>query len=105
MADATTGIDTIVQGPGNDTLTVTDPTQIQPEDFFDGGGGTDVIAVGGPVIDLSVAETDATHGFHNYEGLTFTGAQSILVLDAAQFGAGLISNTLTVTGTAATQII
>ena len=35
MANATTGVDTITQTAGPDSLIVTDTTEVQPTDFFD----------------------------------------------------------------------
>ena len=72
---ATAGNDIITQTTGDDTLTVTATAQVGANDFFDGDAGTDTIVLGvagaGTSIDLSKAGTDATHGFHNYEGITF----------------------------------
>ena len=43
---ATTGVDTIDQGDGADTLNFTASNQTQNGDVFDGGTGTDTIVVG-----------------------------------------------------------
>ena len=47
---ATTGIDTIDQGDGADTLNFTADNQTQNGDVFDGGTGTDTIVVGTPDV-------------------------------------------------------
>jgi len=102
----TTGIDNILPTAGADTLTVSNTdqvagfNQIQLEDFFDGGGGTDTIFIDNQDIDLEGVNTDSTHGFHNYEGVTFLNATdfSQASFDALQFGGDLISTALTVTG-------
>ena len=63
---ATTGIDNIPQTAGADTLTVSNTdqaagfNQIQAEDFFDGGGGTDTIFIDNQDIDLEGVNTDST---------------------------------------------
>jgi Ca2+-binding RTX toxin-like protein len=97
---ATTGVDNIPQTAGADTLTVSNTDQIQLEDFFDGGGGTDSIIIDGQDIDLEGVNTDGTHGFHNYEGVTFLNSTSIseASFDALQFGGDLVSTALIVTG-------
>jgi len=103
---ATTGIDNFPQTAGADTLTVSNTdqvagfNQIQAEDFFDGGGGTDTIFIDNQDIDLEGVNTDSTHGFHNYEGVTFLNANdfSEASFDALQFGGDRISTALTVTG-------
>ena len=108
---ATAGNDIITQTTGDDTLTVTATAQVGANDFFDGDAGTDTIVLGvagaGTSIDLSIAGTDATHGFHNYEGITFanTSGTGTATFNAAQFGSGLISNSATITGNTGTQAI
>jgi Ca2+-binding RTX toxin-like protein len=101
---ATIGNDNITQSPGTDTLTVTDSNQMQSGfDFFDGGLGLDTIVVGavgaGTNILLALA-TDLTHGFHNYEAIKFqnTSGTSFAGFAELQFGTGLISTSLAVTG-------
>ena len=108
--NASTGNDNIVQGSGADTLTITNQNQLNANDFFNGGAGDDTINISrlsGLTVDLSVVTTSATRGFHNYEGLSFnnTSGTSGATLNAAQFGAGLISNSLDVTGAAGTQTL
>src|SRR3990172_9655055 len=109
--NATTGTDNPTLTNNADTVTVTNTDQIQATDFFDGLNGTDAIVIGtagaGVNVDLSAAGTDATHGFHNFERLTFTNTSgtSTATLSAAQFGTGLISNSLAVVGTSSTQAI
>jgi serralysin len=106
--DATTGTDNHAQSADADTLTITNTDQIQQDDFFDGAGGTDSIIISGADIDLEAVVTDITHGFHNYEAVAFINATSFseVSLDRVQFGAGLISDALTVTGVdGGTQIV
>jgi len=109
--DATTGTDTVTQTTGDDTVRVTATAQVDATDFFDGDTGTDTIVVGvtgsGTSIDLSAAGTDATHGFHNYEGITFaaTSGTATATVNAAQFGSGLIANSVTITANTGTQAI
>src|SRR5262245_52828942 len=100
---ATTSVDSITQTTGPDTLTITDSTQIQTTDFFDGNAGTDTIVISGTTgvgLDFTAMQTDAAHGFHNYEALTFnnTSNTSLVNFNVGQFGTGLISNALAVTG-------
>src|SRR4029078_9203782 len=101
--NATTGIDTITQGSGDDTLTITDNAQVQGPDFFDGLGGTNTILCSTAApgsLSLNSVNTDASHGLHNYGAISFVGAAFTAVfLDANQFGTGLISDTVAVTGT------
>src|SRR4029079_14480390 len=104
MANATTGVDTITQTAGPDSLIVTDTTEVQPTDFFDGAAGFDTIVVGptgaGTTVVLAGVTTDLTHGSHNYEALAIqnTSGTTQAILTAAQFGTGLIANNLAVTG-------
>src|SRR6478672_489941 len=93
---ATTGVDTIDQGDGADTLSFTAANQTQNGDVFDGGTGTDTIVVG---TGLTVFGFQAlpTGGFFGYEGLTFSGAGDARFV-GIQFGNGLISNSLHLTG-------
>jgi len=109
--DATIGTDSVTQTTGDDTVRVTATLQVDATDFFDGDAGTDTIVVGvagsGTSIDLSVAGTDATHGFHSYEGITFaaTSGTATATFNAAQFGSGLIANSATITGNTGNQAI
>jgi Ca2+-binding RTX toxin-like protein len=101
--NATIATDNITQTGGPDTLTVTDSNQFQGTDFFDGGLGTDAIVIGtlgaGVIVNI-IGLPDATHGFHNYEAITFknTSGFSAVSLAAVEFGAGLISSSLALTG-------
>lgn len=106
-AQPTNGIDNITQGAGDDTLTFRYQSSVNAGDFFDGGTGNNTISAGGDynsssilLLDYSVLTTDANHGLHNYQNLTFGPEISIelVVFDGAQFGNGLISNNLNVTG-------
>ena len=108
--NAVNGADNITQTSGTDTLTFTNTNQVDAQDFFDGGGNTDAIVISsatGLSFNFTTYGTDATHGFHNYEALTFnnTSGTSSGTFNAAQFGAGLISTSLAVTGAGGTQSI
>src|SRR5262245_28787660 len=109
--NATTGTDTVTQTDPDNTVTVLATNTISGVDFFNGAGENDEIVIGSSgagTTDLSTAGTDATHGFHNYEGIRFGNSSGTrtAIFNAAQFGNGLISTTLKVTGTtAATQIL
>jgi Ca2+-binding RTX toxin-like protein len=103
--DATANTESITQTNNPDTLTITDQTQIQPGDFFDGLLGNDTIVVGaiGPGINqviLFIPPTPTT-GFHNYEAVKIqnNSGTTAVVFASTQFGAGLISTSLAVTGT------
>jgi Ca2+-binding RTX toxin-like protein len=93
---ATTGVDIIEQGDGADTLIFTASNQTQDGDIFVGGTGTDTIAVG-PGVSFLAYQVFPSGGFFGYEGLTFNGTANAL-FEAMQFGSGLISNSLHVTG-------
>jgi Ca2+-binding RTX toxin-like protein len=101
--NATTGTDNIDQLDGDDTLTITANDQIQALDFFDGGTDNNTIlcSTAGPdSLLLFNVTTDGSHGFHNYGAINFVGADFTAVfLDANQFGAGLISTSLSIKGT------
>jgi len=103
-SNATINIDNIPQTGSPDTLTVTDHTQIQFGDFFDGGLANDTIIVGtvGPGINISLfIPPTVTTGFHSYEALKLqnNAGSTAVAFSADQFGAGLISTSLAVTGT------
>ena len=69
-----TGVDNITQGSGNDTITITLQADIQVNDYFNGGTGTDTILVSsttGVNIDISSMGISSTTGFHSYEALAF----------------------------------
>ena len=93
---ATTSVDTFDQGDDNDTLVFDASNQTQNGDVFDGGTGTDTIVVGAGVT-LSALDLLPGGGFFGYEGLTFNGA-GLAVFTGIQFGSGLISNSLHITG-------
>jgi len=94
--NATKNIDTIDQGDGADTLIFTASDQTQDLDAFRGGTGTDTIVIGAGVT-LSALDLLPGGGLFDYEGLTFNGA-GLAVFEAIQFGSGLISNSLHITG-------
>ncbi|MDH2348678.1 VCBS domain-containing protein, partial [Bradyrhizobium sp. SSUT77] len=105
-----TGVDNITQTSGNDTITITLQADIQANDYFNGGNGTDTVlisSVTGVAIDISSMGINSTTGFHNYESLAFnnTSGTSSLTLNAAQIGTGLISSSLAVTGAGGVQNI
>jgi Ca2+-binding RTX toxin-like protein len=100
---------TILAGAGNDTLIVGNAAQVQVTDRYDGGADSDVLQIGlagaGTSISLTAAATNGVDGFVNIEGITFvnTSGTSTATFGAAQFGAGKIATTSTITGTASTQ--
>ena len=100
---------TILAGAGNDTLIVSNTTQVQATDRYDGGTDTDSIQIGvagaGTSISLTAAATNGIDGFVNVEGITFvnTSGTSTATFNSTQFGAGKISSTSTITGTSSTQ--
>jgi Ca2+-binding RTX toxin-like protein len=105
--NATTGQDNFTGDSANDTVAVTDTSQIQSSDVFNAGAGTDAIQVGSssltPVtVDLSAAGTDGIHGFLGFEALKFLNLSgtSSATFSSAQFGTGLIAPTLAVSGVA-----
>ena len=111
---ATTGNDNPPLSAGDDIVRVTTTGLIQAADTFQGGDGIDTIIIGtknaSVAIDLSLASSDGTAGFLNFEALAFgntgNGGQSAAVtLSSAQFGTGKISNTLAVSGTAGTNAV
>ena len=71
---------------------------------YDGGDGTDTLQIG-TTGDFCSAATDGADGFISIEGIKFVNGFGIstATFDAAQFGAGKISLTSTITGDAGTQ--
>jgi len=102
---------TILAGAGNDTLVVSNTTQVQVADRYDGGADNDTLQIGlagaGTSISLTAAATNGIDGFVNIEGVAFvnTAGTSTATFGSAQFGAGKISNTALITGTASTQAL
>jgi Ca2+-binding RTX toxin-like protein len=102
---------TILAGAGNDTLIASNTTQVQAADRYDGGADNDTLQIGlagaGTSISLTAAATNGIDGFVNIEGITFvnTSGTSTATFGSAQFGAGKISNTALITGTASTQAL
>ena len=100
---------TILGGAGNDTLIVSNTTQVQVTDRYDGGADNDALQIGltgaGTSINLTAAATNGIDGFVGIEGITFvnTSGTSTATFNSTQFGAGKISTTSTITGTASTQ--
>ena len=101
---ATTGVNqfTGTGGGGNtsssaDEILVTAQNQIQSGDLFDGGAGTDTLRLGAS-LDFTSILNGVTSGIKNIEILRFNGA-STATFRSDQFGAGLLSNTLTLRGT------
>lgn len=107
------GDDTIIYSSSNQVdNTLADPATSTPrtQDTIDGGDGFDTIQVGtggaGVSIDFAkasqVAPITPPALFFNIEALAFTNTSgnSIAKFDAEQFGAGLISSNLRVTGIA-----
>ena len=88
----------VLGGAGDDTLVYTG-TSVAASTRYDGGGGTDtlqILATG----DFSGAASNGVDGFINIEAITFvdTSGTTIATFGAAQFGAGKISATSTITG-------
>ena len=105
---ATTGTDNPTFSTGADIVEVTTTGLIQAADTFQGGDGIGTILIGTKNatvnIDLSLASSNGTAGFLNFEALAFgntgNGGQSATVtFSSAQFGTGKISNSLAVSGT------
>ena len=101
---ATTGVNqfTGTGGGGNtssnaDEILVTAQNQIQSGDLFDGGAGTDTLRLGAS-LDFTSILNGVTSGIKNLEILRFNGAHTA-TFRSDQFGAGLLSNTLTLRGT------
>ncbi|MBV8187345.1 MAG: DUF4347 domain-containing protein, partial [Alphaproteobacteria bacterium] len=105
------GVSTVVGSSQADTFVFTNTNQVVAGSKFDGGGGTNVIQVGnggaGSSIDFSGASSDGVNGFLNIAGITFTNTSgtSTATFSSAQFGAGKISNSVTITGSAATDAL
>ncbi len=61
----------------------------------------------GTSIDLSAGATDGVNGFLNVEAVNFTNTSgtSTATFNAGQLGAGKISNSVAITGTASTQVL
>ena len=109
---ATAGTDTFSGTTASDTFIVATGT-VSATDTFSAGGdpGIDVIQIGtagaGTSVDLSAAATDGVAGFLDFEAITFVNISgtSTATFNAAQFGAGKISTTVAITGTAFTQAL
>src|SRR5262249_7557544 len=97
------GVTTIVGSSQADTLVFNGNGPVVAGSKFDGGGGSDVIQVN-MSIDFSSAASDGVNGFLNMEGITF-GGTSTATFSSAQFGAGKISNALTITGSSGTDAL
>src|SRR5262249_1554890 len=106
-----TGSESIVGGNENDTFIVASTAQVGSGDKYNGGGGTDTLQIGtagaGTSIDLSGAASDGVNGFLNIEGIAFanTSGTSTATFNSDQFGAGKISTSATITGSAATNAL
>jgi Ca2+-binding RTX toxin-like protein len=108
---ATTGTDnfTGTGGFGNtsnqaDTIIFSNQNQVQANDTYNGGARTDTVRLD-TSIDFQVAGTSGTNtGFRSIEALAFTGAFTA-TFRSEQFGAGLLSNSLALTGTTGVQTI
>jgi Ca2+-binding RTX toxin-like protein len=101
---ATTGTDqfTGTGGSGNtsstaDEILVTAQNQIQSGDLFNGGAGTDTLRLGASIDFTSIVD-GTNSGIKNIEIIRFNGAHTA-TFRSDQFGAGLISNTVTLQGT------
>lgn len=106
---ATSAIDTIIQGGGDDTLVIGGSEQIQRQDMFNGGDGLDRLLLSGTAgnsFNLSRLGAGAATGLFGYESIWFdnTTGTSVLTLDADQFGHGRLPSNLLLTGNAGEQI-
>jgi Ca2+-binding RTX toxin-like protein len=90
----TSNVDTFDQGDGDDALVITVPNELNAGDIFIGGAGVDTISA---LVSLDLRAVTLEGGFYGYEGLSIGGNFTVEV-SANQFGAGLISNALHVTG-------
>jgi Ca2+-binding RTX toxin-like protein len=93
---ATTNQDSLNGGASNtaDTFDFTSGT-VQVNDAFNGGSGTDIIRIASnATVDFSVLSPT---GLLSFETITFNGTGSI-TFSSAQFGTGLISNSLSLNG-------
>lgn len=96
---ATTGVDGIVQDDTDSKLTVTAPNQLTPGDSFDGGGGTNTIEVSGNTNAYVFSSSFNNVTLHNYSAINLLGPDAVAAwFDASQFGSGLLSLSLAVTG-------
>ena len=106
---ATTGNDNPTLSTGADTVTVTNTTQINAADIFNGGAGTDTIEIGvvgaGVSVNLSAAASNGSAGFLSFETIQFlnTSGTSTATFAAGQFGSGKIELTSSFIGTASSQ--
>ena len=93
----------ILAGAGDDTLIYNQTTAVGAG-RYDGGAGTDTLQIG-TTGDFSTASAGGADGFISIEGIKFVNGFGITTatFDAAQFGAGKISLTSTITGDAGTQ--
>src|SRR5262249_47215986 len=115
---ATTDQDEFMGGVDDDTIIVTDTTQIQATDELDGGGGSDTLPVGGkgPGQGLSIDfrggvtlqtinnSTFVINSLRKLENLEFVVPFSSATFSSLQFGLGLLANNLHVTGSGAGTI-
>jgi Ca2+-binding RTX toxin-like protein len=98
-ANATNDTDNIVQTSSNDTLFITSGFQLNDGDSFNGGAGTDTISISGSgVFDFTAVNITLA----SYEALTLA-VQGNTEFAASQFGSGLLSTSLHVTGTDGTS--
>jgi hypothetical protein len=98
---ATTGTDTFIGSGADDTFVFTDLNQVTGADTFDGGGGTDTLQFGDTnFIQFDSLASDGVQGLISIEALTFTRAVfgSTARFRPEQFGTGLVSDNLAVTG-------
>ena len=95
----------VLAGAGDDTLVYTGTT-VAASARYDGGDGTDTLQIVGSG-DLSGAASNGVDGFINIEDIKFvdTSGTIIATFAAAQFGAGKISTTSTITGDTGTQAL
>ncbi|RUV54109.1 DUF4347 domain-containing protein, partial [Mesorhizobium sp. M5C.F.Ca.IN.020.29.1.1] len=103
---------TINGSSANDTIVLGASSPVSATDTYNGGSGIDTIQVGatgnaGTSINFSAAAANGTAGLVSIEGLQFANKTktSTATFTAAQFGNGLISTDLAVTGTSSSQAV
>ncbi len=106
--NATTGTDNFNGSSGttsgDDQISVTAQNRIQSGDLFDGGGGYDTLRATASINFTSIVDS-ASSGIKNMERVLYTTG-STLTFRSDQFGSGLISDSVNITGvTGSTQTL
>ena len=109
---ATPFIDFQIGSGFDDTFVVTQSSQIQPGDTFDGNGGFNTLVVSSPFgdsFDLTAAAADGLKGFLDIQEIDFnvtagsSGTITTVTLNANQFGAGKIATDSIINGSNGTD--